>query len=150
MTLRPTRLPPAVVVLILCCAATATGSALGESGSSGSFRDAAHPSLADWRRMLFYVMPLLYFHSLLYSLVSRQDIRRILDQKLHSDGITMVPTSSFERRNGSVNVVYVSTTRDVHATKSEEEFKPKFTNRTPLPTDFNRLPSTEDAKTLYE
>ncbi|WVF68748.1 hypothetical protein IAT40_003520 [Kwoniella sp. CBS 6097] len=72
-----TMLPPVICLLILEAA----------SGSKGS-------PLTDMRRIITCILPVLYYHSALNTLVGRQAIRDILDGKLAQGGINLVSTGS--------------------------------------------------------
>ena len=59
--------------------------------------DRPRPSLtriADFRRIFVYNLPILYFHSLLHSLVGRQSVQRLLDQSRQEGGIHIASVKS--------------------------------------------------------
>ncbi|WRT68080.1 uncharacterized protein IL334_005055 [Kwoniella shivajii] len=79
-----TMLPPVLCLLIL------------ESTSSK-----AGSPLTDFRRIFTSILPVLYYHSVLSTLVGRQTIRKILDRKLIKEGVDVFSGSRSRSGSGS-------------------------------------------------
>ncbi|WRT68070.1 uncharacterized protein IL334_005045 [Kwoniella shivajii] len=86
-----TMLPPVVCLLILEAA----------SGSKGT-------PLTDMRRVITCILPVLYYHSALHTLVGRQAIRELLDDKLASGGIHAFSSGSGKGSGGGGGRVYAA------------------------------------------
>ncbi|WVQ96275.1 hypothetical protein IAU59_003379 [Kwoniella sp. CBS 9459] len=99
-----TMLPPVVCLLILEAA----------SGSKGS-------PLTDMRRIITCILPVLYYHSALNTLVGRQAIRDILDGKLAEGGINLVSTGSGKGSGGRVYAAYPPGIRSYGGGEGAEE-----------------------------
>ncbi|WRT64572.1 uncharacterized protein IL334_001504 [Kwoniella shivajii] len=96
-------LPPVIFLFILECAEQVAGS-----------------PTTDWRKFTVTCIPILYFHSVLSALVSRQTIRGLLDSKLSSQGISVL--SSGHTGSGSSKNYYKSyPSTDVLTSKRAEE-----------------------------
>ena len=71
--------------------------------------------------MIVYALPPVYFHSLLFSIGSRQSTRQLLDDKLASDGVLKVGGGgSFHSRLGKTSHVSMPIALYTRSDVSEE------------------------------
>ncbi|OCF40280.1 hypothetical protein I317_05913 [Kwoniella heveanensis CBS 569] len=108
-----TMLPPVICLLILEATTSIKGS-----------------PLTDFRRIFTSILPVLYYHSTLQTLVGRQSIRSILDNKLAADGIEHYSGSGSNhaisgagRATRSGGRVYISRPKEVEKDGVEMDVK---------------------------
>ena len=103
MSIADDRTPPTIVLVILSCG----------KECAGEYTASLALMPGSWIKIFSTILPVLYWQSLLYALVSRHSIRKLLHPKLASSGIDKLS-------RGSGHPVYVHTPRDARAWHDEE------------------------------